>query len=74
MSVEAALQQVWVNNAPHPVSGPTALLAVLEALGLAGRKGMAAAVNGEVVPRSSWPARLLVPGDRVLLIRATQGG
>ena len=74
MSVEAALHQVWVNNAPHPLSGPTALAAVLEGLGIAGRKGIAAAVNGEVVPRSAWADRLLASGDRVLVIRATQGG
>jgi len=74
MSAGTALLQVWVNDRAHPVSGPTALLSVLESLGLVARNGTAAAVNGEVVPRSAWASRVLEPGDRVLVIRATQGG
>ena len=30
--------------------------------------------NGDVVPRSAWAGRVLAAGDRVLVIRATQGG
>ncbi len=36
--------------------------------------GVAVAVNGEVVPRSSWPATPLHDGDRVELLGAMQGG
>ena len=38
------------------------------------RPGYAAAVNGEVVPRREWPARLLFEGDTVEFVRAIQGG
>ena len=46
---------------------------------LAGRlsdrtSGIAVAVNGEVVPRGSWPATALAAGDRVELVTAVQGG
>jgi sulfur carrier protein len=37
-------------------------------------KGVAVALNGAVVPRAEWPARALSQDDRVLVIRATQGG
>ncbi len=36
--------------------------------------GVAAAVNGEVVPRRSWPATLVRDGDRVEVVTAVQGG
>jgi sulfur carrier protein len=36
--------------------------------------GIAVAVNGEVVRRSSWPLRLLSPGDEVEVLTAVQGG
>ncbi|MFB9662147.1 sulfur carrier protein ThiS [Glycomyces mayteni] len=45
-----------------------AVAAVTEA-----RRGIAAAVNGEVVPRSEW-GRALVDGDAVEVLTATQGG
>lgn len=37
-------------------------------------KGIAVAVNAEVVPRSAWAARPLVAHDRVELLTAAQGG
>ena len=38
------------------------------------RDGVAVAINGEVVPRSTWPARALGAGDRVEVIQAVGGG
>ncbi len=38
------------------------------------RPGRAAAVNGEVVPRSEWARRVLAEGDEVEFVRAIQGG
>ena len=65
---------IVLNGQPHGLDGPTTLRALMEAQGLAERKGVAAAVNGEVVPRAAWDARQLAERDRVLVIRATQGG
>jgi sulfur carrier protein len=36
--------------------------------------GIAVAVNGEVVPRGSWPGTPVQPGDRVDVVTAVQGG
>jgi len=36
--------------------------------------GIAAAVNGDVVPRGSWTATLLSDGDQVEVVTAVQGG
>ena len=39
-----------------------------------GRKGVAVAVNDEVVPRSRWDATALRDHDRVEILTASQGG
>jgi len=74
MSATGTAITVVVNDRPHPLDSPCTLAELLHALGLAERSGIAAAVNGAVVPRAGWPGRALADGDRVLLIRATQGG
>ncbi|MFI6822280.1 sulfur carrier protein ThiS [Micromonospora sp. NPDC050187] len=38
------------------------------------QRGVAVAVNGEVVPRTAWPAATLRDGDRVEVLSAAQGG
>ena len=38
------------------------------------RRGVAVAVNGEVVPRSTWAAVPLAEGDAVEVLTAAQGG
>ncbi|WBB92763.1 sulfur carrier protein ThiS [Verrucosispora sp. WMMC514] len=38
------------------------------------QRGVAVAVNGEVVPRTGWPATVLCGGDRVEVLSAAQGG
>lgn len=37
-------------------------------------RGVAVAVNGEVVPRLRWPDKPLESGDRVEILRAVGGG
>ena len=74
MKTTAEAPVYFVNDQPQELGAGATLLAVLAGLGLAERKGIAAAVNGAVVPRAGWPARALAAGDRVLVIRATQGG
>ena len=42
---------------------------------VAGRvEGTAAAINGELVPRSAWPRTLLCEADQVELLTARPGG
>lgn len=38
------------------------------------RRGIAVAVDGEVVPRSAWEATELAEGQRVEVVGAIQGG
>jgi sulfur carrier protein len=55
-----------------PAGGLPALLQELEIT--TETKGVAVAVNDELVPRADWAARRLHPGDRVEIVRAVQGG
>lgn len=70
----AASATITVNDEPRALSDAATLGALVTELGFAARKGVAIAVNGSVVPRTNWPAHALTDGDKVLVIRATQGG
>jgi sulfur carrier protein len=74
MKTAEATLGIFVNDRPHALAGAATLMGLLGELGLADRRGVAAAVNGEVVPRAAWDSRALAERDRVLVIRATQGG
>ena len=66
--------EVSVNDRKRSVAPGCSLQALMAELGFATRKGVAAAVNGAVVPKSVWAAQALQPADRIIVIQATQGG
>jgi sulfur carrier protein len=55
-------------------AGTTVADVIAELTGNPDTKGVAAAVNGAVVPRGRWPSLLLGDGDRVEVLTAVQGG
>jgi len=65
---------ITVNDEPRALPAAATLETLIAELGLAGRGGMAVAVNDSVVQRARWVEQTLAEGDRVLVIRATQGG
>ena len=54
--------------------GPGTTVDQLVAIVAASSKGIAVAVNAEVVPRSAWTATALAEADRIELLTAAQGG
>ena len=65
--------QVKLNGEPRELpDGATVARAVAELTSAS--TGIAAAVNGDVVPRGSWTATLLRDGDQVEVVTAVQGG
>ena len=64
---------VTLNGDPRRV-GAGATLGALVDDAAGDRRGVAVAVNEEVVPRSRWDATALRPGDRVEILTAAQGG
>jgi sulfur carrier protein len=65
--------RLTVNGEPREVpDGATIDALVASVTGQAG--GIAAAVNGEVVPRGAWAGSRLRDGDQVEVVTAVQGG
>lgn len=65
--------RVTVNGTLHDLGDD------IDVAGLVGRltphrRGVAVAVNGEVVPRTGWSGTALRDGDRVEVLTAAQGG
>ena len=66
---------VLLNGAETELSAGATVENALEALDLPGAtRGVAVAVDAEVVPRGEWSARELQDGARVEVLRAIQGG
>ncbi len=70
----AAPFTILINDQPRRLDGAAVLADIANELGIGERKGVAIAINGAVVPRATWPSHALNDGDRLLVIRATQGG
>ena len=65
--------QVRLNGEPRELPDGTSLAEAVAELTPAAT-GVAAAVNGDVVPRGSWAVTLLADGDQVEVVTAVQGG
>jgi sulfur carrier protein len=66
---------VLVNGERKELEAGATVQSALAALALeGGERGVAVAVDAEVVPRGEWPAHELSEGARVEVLRAIQGG
>jgi sulfur carrier protein len=66
---------VRLNGDPAELRAEATVADAVEASGLeAAARGVAVAVDGEVVPRGEWTERRLSEGETVEVVRAVQGG
>jgi sulfur carrier protein len=66
---------IVLNGEPSDLSAGETVARVLVRLDLArDARGVAVAVDGEIVPRSEWAAFALADGARVEVLTAMQGG
>lgn len=65
---------ITVNGQPREIPDGTAVAAVVAELLGTPVRGVAVAVNGEVVPRTAWDTVTVAAGDRVEVLTASQGG
>ena len=66
---------VTLNGSETEVADGATVGGVLDRLDVPeGRRGVAVAVDGEVVPRGEWDERSLAQGARVEVVAAIQGG
>ena len=66
--------EIFVNHEQLRLEGKKSLKDLLAHLHITESRGIALAVNNEVIPRKSWAAHSLHEQDRITLIRASQGG
>jgi sulfur carrier protein len=65
---------IIINQQPRAVPDQCSLEQLLtQVLGIP-VAGLAVAVDQTVIPSTDWPAYMLREADKVMLIRATQGG
>ena len=66
---------VLVNGKPREVDDGTTIAALVEQLGVSpDARGVAVALEAEVVPRGQWHDRVLRDGAQIEVVTAIQGG
>ncbi len=65
---------VYVNDRKHSVSDICNIYMLLDSIGLNEKKGIAVAVNNKVITKNDWNDNYLKENDKILVIKATQGG
>jgi len=65
--------EILINGAAHQVADDMSLDRAVALISSAAT-GVAAAVNGELVRRVSWPSTRLAAGDQIEVLSAVQGG
>lgn len=67
------MSEITVNGQPRRLAPGATVATVLSEL-LDSTAGCAVALNGEVVPRTTWPSAALSPGDRLEVLTVAPGG
>jgi sulfur carrier protein len=70
----AADVKVFLNGNETELGPGATVESALDAMGVEASRGVAVAVDAEVVPRGAWAATELADGARVEILRAIQGG
>lgn len=74
MTQTAVSTGIRVNGEEQPLTTPTLAALLAEKAIDVQQRGIAVALNGQVVLRADWPSTKLSPGDSVEIVRARQGG
>lgn len=74
MTQTSSAARIRLNGQDEVVAAATLAALIEEKAVDVAQRGIAVAVNGEVVPRAAWAHTPLRSGDRVEIVRARQGG
>lgn len=66
--------QININNQSYQFNENTSLENAIKTLDLEDTKGIALALNEEIIPRSKWNETVLYNEDKIILIGAVAGG
>ena len=65
---------IFINNKPQQIPEQSTITDTLAALKITATKGIAIAINNDVIAKAEWETYALSDQDKVTLIQATQGG
>jgi sulfur carrier protein len=65
--------RIEINGRERELDGPSSVGEIVDGE-VADRRGVAVAVDGEVLPRSAWDDSLVTDGTRLEIVGAVQGG
>lgn len=65
---------VYINNKSFELTPGSNITATLQTVGIPAGNGTALAVNSNVIPRAQWDSHILNDNDKIMIIKATQGG
>ncbi len=65
---------IFINKEKKEIQSNTDIIQMLRENGFEDTKGIAIAINNEVIPKNSWQNHLLCDQDNVTIITATAGG
>ena len=68
------MPRIRVNGESRALEPATSVEALVASFAADTREGVAVAVNGEIVRRTSWPEMEVQDGDEIEIVRAVQGG
>ncbi len=72
--IDISAMQVFINDEPKSNETWANLQDVIVSNGLLDAKGIAVAVNNNVVPKQNWNSHQIDEGDKILIIKASAGG
>lgn len=65
---------IFINKEKKEISDNTDIINMLQQSGFKNIKGIAIAINNEVIPKTNWQNHLLRDQDNITIITATAGG
>lgn len=65
---------IFINDRGYPYDQPGSLSQLFRTLNIDAARGIAVAINNTMVPKKEWEDHLVVDNDKIILIKATQGG
>lgn len=65
---------IYINDKEYALEQTLSLTLLFQTLNMDVAKGVAIAINNKVVPRTDWEKSIIKKNDKIILIKATQGG
>mgnify|MGYP001121882052 CR=1 FL=1 len=65
---------IYVNDELTHTEEEISILLLLKSMDIDSFKGLAIGLNNQIVPKNQWESKILKDNDKVLMIRASQGG